>query len=200
MRLGRWVVVGLAGVALAGCSRPGPSALPVLPAALQTLYQQAQAAPSAAAWTAVARGEANRHHWTRAVAAYQAALRIQPENFEALAELAGLRTAHGERGEATRLVLLIEKHHANRAAAQAVLGDLYGLLGRRELSLASYRRALALDPKQTVPLLRLGQDAFRRRKLGEARGYLVFPDLLGPDEVGALRAALDDTTAILGGR
>ncbi len=158
-------------VALAGCSRPGPVAEADRPPALKSLYGQVQAAPSAAGWLAVARAEALRRDWLAAVDAYEKVLQSDPRQRDALGELASLRLTHGERAAAEKLIATLETNWPNDAQAQAMLGDLYGRLGRRELSRASLAKALRLDPRQNLALLRLAQEALQREDLPAARGY-----------------------------
>jgi len=165
-----WVVLG--GL-LAGCGRPGPAGPPPREAALEAAYQRAAASRQADDWVAVARSELHQRDWPAAVEAYQQALTIEPDHAAALGELAGLRLAHRERQAAEALVAQLEQRHAESAAAQVVLGGLYALLGQRDLSAASYRKALRLAPTDPTALLQVGRQALREGNLPEAESCLA---------------------------
>ncbi len=165
------VALWLAVWAVAGCGRPGPVFTPSFPKPVAELYQRAEQSPSAAVFRAIGQAQAVRRDWPRAVTAYEQVLAQQPDDLMALVERAGLRMLHGDRDQAEELANRIERLHGENATAQAALGQLYVGLGRGELALASFRKAVRLDPRSPVALLRLGEYALARGKLGEAAGY-----------------------------
>lgn len=158
--------------ALAGCGRPGPAGPPPRPAALAAAYQAAEASRRAADWVKVARAELSLRDWPAAAEAYQQALQAEPHDEAALGELAGLRLAHRERRAAEALIAQLEQAHPESANAQVVLGGLYGLLGQRDLAVASYRKALRLAPGNAAALLEVGRHALRDGDLAEAERCL----------------------------
>ncbi|MBI2297594.1 MAG: exosortase [Armatimonadetes bacterium] len=181
---------------LAGCGRLGPAFTPDLPATLQALYAAARSSPGAEALAAVGDAEAARRNWLAAVDAYQQVLRKVSHHRGALTRLADIRIAHGDRDEALRLVQELDRGYANDAAAQAELGDLYGRLDLPDMAAASYRRALTLDPRQRLALLRLGAAALDARRLDEGRQFAARLDAAaaGSAEARSLRLLLARAT------
>lgn len=189
-RLGALAVSGL--VLTAGCARRGPSAEPERPAPLAGLYQQAEQAPTAERYADVGRAEVARRNWPAAVEAYEQALALDENHLTALAELAGLRLAHGEPEAGERLMARLEKEYPEDPIAQTMLGELYRRLGRRELAVASFQKAARLDPNQFVAQLRLAQNEVELGQLDEAEPRVARLVAMEPDqpEVEALQLEL----------
>ena len=156
----------------AACGRRGPTAPPSLDQAMQTIRQRAESSGAADDWVDLARAELKVRNWPAAAEAYQQALAIDPDHLPALGELAGLRLAHHERAAAEALIAKIDLDHGESTQAQMVLGELYSLLQKPELSAASYAKALRLDPQDPTALEQAGRLALRDGDLQRADALL----------------------------
>lgn len=186
--LGRCLCAGLL-LSVAACTRPGPNEVP-RPEALQRLYDAAQAQPTAANWLAVAQAEMQRRGWTLAIRSLEQVLEADPNNADALANLAMLRMQQSDMQAALALVDRLDKAYPEDADQQAVVADLNLRLGRREYAKASFEKALDLDPNQVMALYRLAQFALSEGKLDTAASLRNRLRTIAPDAAQVLELDL----------
>ena len=87
-----------------------------------------------------------------AEAGYRAILKRLPASFHALHMLGALHGQRDDWAEAEQLIARAVEVDPSVAAAHVNLGNARRLLGRRDEALASYERALALQPGHTRAL------------------------------------------------
>lgn len=162
----------VAAMALAGCGRPGPAADSNLPADLADLYTQVASQATVDKWVAIGEQEYRRRNWPKVEKAFEAALELDKSSPEALVGIASLRIASGDLNQARQLVEQLDQGHPDDAVVQASVGNLYAGMGLGQLAVASYGRALDLDPKQPMALLRMAQATLVARDAARARGYV----------------------------
>lgn len=148
-------------------------------------FQAGDSAAAAEHWQAVRKthpaapavplriGDALAHQgkFDEAAAAYQEALRLDPDSVEALQGLARVRLAQGHFDEA--LARLAEALRIEPCAAGcASLGDLLAERTRRLEAIVWFKKGLALDPANVSLHYRLGLALVEEGRFAEAVGHL----------------------------
>ena len=87
-----------------------------------------------------------QQEWDRAIAAYQRAVELAPDNASYHASLAGVLSQQGEGGQAIVEYEQAAQLDPRNASYQVRLADLYRDAGRAEDAKAAYQAALALRP------------------------------------------------------
>ena len=100
--------------------------------------------------------------------AYRNILDRRPSSFHVLHMLGALRGQRGDWAEAERLIARAVEIDDTVAAAHANLGNARRLLGRRDEALASYQRALQLQPNQARALKGCGMVLWESDRPAEA--------------------------------
>src|SRR3954452_3237306 len=119
-----------------------------LDGAESSLRRETQAYPeSASAWNTLGTVLAARERKEDALAAFQAALRLDPAHAEAGVNAASLLHAAGRNSEALPLLERVVAAHPGLAQAHHNLGQVLHALHRYEQAAASFGRARALDPQ-----------------------------------------------------
>ena len=111
-----------------------------------------------------------------AEAGYRAILKRLPASFHALHMLGVLHGQRDDWAEAERLIARAVEVDPSVAAAHVNLGNARRLLGRRDEALASYERALHLQPGHTRALK--GRGLLLWRAIGPRKSLAVYEELL----------------------
>ena len=116
----------------------------------------------------------------RALAAYEAALAIQPDDLETLRTAVQLDIKHELNARALPLLERYVKLQPNDAEAKAELGSVYAALGHLDKAEQQFRLALRLNPESPAAVLGLGGLALRRNQAEQAVPLLSQAATLAP--------------------
>jgi tetratricopeptide (TPR) repeat protein len=129
------------------------------------------------------RGDRVRGDLRGALEKYQAALRVCPAFLRALILMAQVEQQLGNSDRAFDLLKYTGKLYPSDATAQFNLGVAYSMKGASEEGIASYQRAIQLEPEFTPAYLNLGLLLFSINRIADAAA--VFRTGLRIDPISA---------------
>lgn len=124
---------------------------------------------SAIAHNNLGRALADHDEWSRALGAFEEALRLNPASFEARLNLGNTLRKLGRTTESLEYLQAAVRQKPDVAAAHHALGQTQETLGRTDEAKASYQRALRLDPNYVVAMDSHGQSLARAGRHAEAQ-------------------------------
>lgn len=122
----------------------------------------------------------------RALAAYEAALRIQPDDVETLRTAANLSLKHELNQGAVPLLERLIQLQPDDPDAKADLGAAYGAIGEMDKAERQFRAALALNSQAPKAVLGLGALYLKANRNEEAISLLSKAAILAPEEAKPL--------------